>query len=157
MWVDIDQFYSGYLQFNWHNRFFTANKRIWKQVFYFSSLYLLRIYFINFSIIKIISWTFKNKFSLDSFVYIASKSVDEEGTILTSTVAGTSQTQCLAFHYYISGTNSNITLSWNSSSSDAFWEITNPEFNSFVCVALNISTLEEDKVMTGKIRPGFFF
>ncbi|XP_056009023.1 A disintegrin and metalloproteinase with thrombospondin motifs 5-like isoform X3 [Ostrea edulis] len=83
----------------------------------------------------------------NSFVYIASKSVDEEGTILTSTVAGTSQTQCLAFHYYISGTNSNITLSWNSSSSDAFWEITNPEFNSFVCVSLNISTLEEDKIL----------
>ncbi|XP_061163035.1 A disintegrin and metalloproteinase with thrombospondin motifs 5-like isoform X2 [Saccostrea echinata] len=83
----------------------------------------------------------------DYFIYMASQAADKEGTILTSNIAGTSHTQCLAFNYHSTDVNSNITVSWEKKGGGSIREITNPQLNIFMCEAFTISTLETDRIL----------
>uniref|UniRef100_K1R798 A disintegrin and metalloproteinase with thrombospondin motifs 15 n=1 Tax=Magallana gigas TaxID=29159 RepID=K1R798_MAGGI len=83
----------------------------------------------------------------ESFIYIASGSLDTEGTILTRNITGTSHSQCLAFNYHITGTSSNIKVFWESKLDDVIGWTANPEMNTLSCAAFSISTLETDKIL----------
>lgn len=91
-------------------------------------------------------------FFVDSFIYIASGSLDTEGTILTRNITGTSHSQCLAFNYHITGTSSNIKVFWESKLDDVIGWTANPEMNTLSCAAFSISTLETDKVNMTVLR-----
>ncbi|XP_011415206.3 A disintegrin and metalloproteinase with thrombospondin motifs 5 isoform X2 [Magallana gigas] len=83
----------------------------------------------------------------ESFIYIASDSLDTEGTLLTRNITGTSHSQCLAFNYHITGTSSNIKVFWESKPDDVIGWTANPKMNTLSCAAFSISTLETDKIL----------
>lgn len=91
-------------------------------------------------------------FFVESFIYIASDSLDTEGTLLTRNITGTSHSQCLAFNYHITGTSSNIKVFWESKPDGVIGWTANPKMNTLSCAAFSISTLETDKVNMPVLR-----
>lgn len=100
----------------------------------------------------VLTMDFFKYFLVDTFIYIASDSLDTEGTLLTRNITGTSHSQCLAFNYHITGTSSNIKVFWESKLDDVIGWTANPEMNTLSCAAFSISTLETDKVNMTVLR-----
>lgn len=113
-------------------------------------LYLTKCFFKHVD--GVLTMDFFLYFLVESFIYIASDSLDTEGTLLTRNITGTSHSQCLAFNYHITGTSSNIKVFWESKPDDVIGWTANPKMNTLSCAAFSISTLETDKVNMPVLR-----
>lgn len=108
--------------------------------------------FFSQNVDDVLTMDFFYVFFVESFIYIASDSLDTEGTLLTRNITGTSHSQCLAFNYHITGTSSNIKVFWESKPDDVIGWTANPKMNTLSCAAFSISTLETDKVNMPVLR-----
>ena len=77
-------------------------------------------------------------FVVEYFIHSRSKTDDTSATITRDGILGTGGDQYLTFNYYVIGSGSNITISWND---DIIWALNNSQINLWGFATLLISSL----------------